>query len=94
MLDMLNNFFDTRAVVDLGKNERAAATHGASVACHDVQIRAHRHGQICFIDDQQSGLSNTRTFFARNFIASNHIDHIDLKIRQFTAEVRRQIVSS
>ena len=94
MEHVLDNLGDPNAVFDLGEHEWSVAAHFPRVAFHNVQICAHRLGQVGFVDDQEIRLGNSGAAFARDFITTRHVDDLNGEIGQFTAEARGQVVAA
>jgi hypothetical protein len=92
--DVRDNLLHAHAVFDLREHNRPFGAHGFGVARHHGKVGADGRGEVGLVDDQQIGLRDPRPALAGDFIAAGHVDDVNRKIRQFAAEMRRQIVAS
>ena len=94
MNDVADYFIHAGTVTDLRENERAGAAHLAGVAIHDAQVRPYGRSQVGLVDDQQIGLGDAGSAFARNLVAASHVNDINSVIGQFAAEMGGQVVAA
>ncbi len=94
MDDRVGNAVHSHLVFDLGKDDRAAATHRVRVALHHPEVRPYGFRQICFVDDQQIGLSNAGPAFAWNLDTASDVNHIDAEVGQLAAEMGGEIAAA
>ena len=85
--DMIDDLTGPDAVFNLREKERTGTSHFFGVSVHNGQIGANRHSEISFVDDEQIGLGNARTAFARDFVAARDIDNVDRVVSEFAAEM-------
>src|SRR5688572_12102051 len=86
MENVIHNLLGTHAVSNLGKHEGAVATHFSGVAFHHTQVGAHGFSEVGFADNEKVRLSDSRTAFSGNFIASGNINYLNGVICQLAAE--------
>ena len=64
----IRDFRHADLMANLCEEKRTAATHGARVPLHDVQVRTHRLSQVGLVDDEQVRLGDSRTTLAGNLV--------------------------
>src|SRR5512140_1003847 len=82
------------AVLDLGKQEGAVASHAPGITVHHGKIGADGGRQVGLVDHEQVGLSDPRAALARDLIAAGNIYDLDGVIGQFTAETGGQVIAA
>ncbi len=92
--DMLDDGVDADAVEDLCEDERAVAAHEAGVAFHDGEVGADGLGEVGFVNDEEVGLGDAGTTFARDFVAASDVDDVDGEVCEFAAEVCGEVVAA
>ncbi len=92
--DAFDNPVHAYAMFDLREDKRSVTAHLPGIALHHGEVRADRSGEVCFINDQQVGLRYARPSFARDFVTSGDVNHINGVISKFAAEMSRQIVAA
>ena len=78
--NVADNFVQAMAVFDLGKHKGPLPSHQPGIPAHDLKVGADGLGQIGLVDDQQVGLGNARTAFARDFVAPSDVNDLNGKI--------------
>src|SRR6266850_5348753 len=94
MNDRADNVVHSDPVFDLGKNNGTATSHGVRVTLHYAKIGADSFRQIGLVDDEQVGLGNARTAFARDFVPAGNIDHVNAEVGHLPAKVGGKIISA
>src|SRR5258706_16307682 len=94
LLQPCENGVQACTILEVGEDERTFAAHTPRVTLHHFQRSSHVRCQVNFVDDQQIGASDARATFARDFIATRNIDHVDKHVHQFRAESGSQVVAT
>ena len=81
------------SVVVVGVVVVGGGPHAECIAAHDFEIGPDRVGEIDFIDNEQIGLRNTGSAFARDLVPAGHVNHVEREVGQFARKIGRQIVS-
>src|ERR1700753_3871489 len=68
--DARDDGVEPHALVGLREHERAVSAHGARVARHDVEARAHVGRQIGLVDDEEVGLGDARAALAGDLVTA------------------------
>jgi hypothetical protein len=88
MENMLKDLVDSDSMFHLREEKRAFAAHVFRIALHDFQVCANGLGQICFVNHEQIGLSDSRPTFARDFVTPRDVNHLDGIVGELAAETR------
>ena len=94
MDNVVDDFIHPHAVLHLRKDEWAVAAHLLRVTRHYIKVSADTRREVGFVDDEQIGLRDAGTAFARDFVSATNVDDLDREVGQFPAEARREIVAA
>jgi len=94
VFEMVDNLVHANSVLHLREGERAGAAHLFRVAFHHFEIGADGLRKVGLVDHEQIALRNAGASFARNFVATGHVDYVDGYVHQFGAERGGQVIPS
>mmetsp|Transcript_33716 Transcript_33716/g.66628 ORF Transcript_33716/g.66628 Transcript_33716/m.66628 type:complete len:118 (+) Transcript_33716:228-581(+) len=77
--NILNSF--PQVLPDLCKNSRPIPSHLLRITIHEVQVCPDSLSEICLINNEDIRLRNTWPTFARHFVSSSHVNHIQSQVR-------------
>jgi hypothetical protein len=92
--EVVDDLAESHIIFHLGEDVRSRAAHFLRVALHHSEVGADREDKVGFVYDEKVGLSDARTTFARDFVATGDVNNLNGVIGKLAAEAGGQIIAT